>query len=249
MEKLPISVGILSWHSDKTLRNTLDSYVANGLFDIVDDVKIFFQETNSRDREIAEEYGIPRIESESNIGIGKAFLELAKYAKYTNFLTLEHDFMLFENIHTTYERLRSGTYLLGYRVSDAIRYRHRIAPGYPLFTANVYKGNELNHYDQEIDAVSPHLIDSLHWIEHPDKEFPDKITKEGNWYYTDSRWANFTNNPTMYKTDFYINKIGPFAGNDIALEGSIGKWWNRQRFNVAAGEGLFTHYDLQKYPK
>ena len=40
MKKLPISIGILSWHSGQVLVDTLTTYYNNGLFDIVDDFRI-----------------------------------------------------------------------------------------------------------------------------------------------------------------------------------------------------------------
>ena len=40
MEKLPISIGILSWKSGQTLVNTLTTYYNNELFNYVNDVTI-----------------------------------------------------------------------------------------------------------------------------------------------------------------------------------------------------------------
>ena len=48
MEKLPISIGILSWKSGQTLVNTLTTYHDNGLFDLVNDVCILFQEFSKK---------------------------------------------------------------------------------------------------------------------------------------------------------------------------------------------------------
>ena len=52
MEKLPISIGILSWHSGQVLVDTLTTYHNNGLFDMVNDVTILFQEFNEQDYQI-----------------------------------------------------------------------------------------------------------------------------------------------------------------------------------------------------
>ena len=94
MEKLPLSIGILSWKSGQTLVDTLHTYYQNGLLDITDDIKLFFQECSDEDRQIAEHFGVNYIASHNNIGIVKAFIELAKSAKYENFLILEHDWKL-----------------------------------------------------------------------------------------------------------------------------------------------------------
>lgn len=246
MEKLPISIGILSWKSNTTLKNTINSYIKNGLFDIVYDIKIFFQEFSTEDQTIADNYGLQYIYSSTNIGIGKAFVALANQSLCDNILLLEHDWVLIENKETTFNRLSTGLQLLNNNIS-AVKYRHRKHPGPPLFSQRVYEHNELNHYDKEIDAVSPHLLECIHWIDHPEKEFSDKITKKNNHFITTSKWANWTNNPCMYKKSFYLEYVPNFAGSGVDLEGKIGKWWNRQNFMVAHGEGLFTHNDLLKY--
>jgi hypothetical protein len=102
------------------------------------------------------------------------------------------------------------------------------------------------------------LLESIHWREKPDEVFPDKITtistsieltdlpiRRLRFFKTDSRYANFTNNPAMYLTEFLRDKVVPRAfGDGIKLEVDIQDWWQEQRFNVAQGEGLFTHMRL-----
>ena len=44
MKKLDLSIGILAWKNIKTLGKTLDTFLDNGLLDIVEDITIFFQE-------------------------------------------------------------------------------------------------------------------------------------------------------------------------------------------------------------
>jgi len=247
MEKLPISIGILAWHSGQTLVNTLESYYNNGLFDIVNDVNILFQEVTDEDKQIADHFGVNYIGLDENIGIGKAFIKLTELAETENVLVLEHDWLLIENEATTYTRLKSGLELLNKDFS-CIRYRHRHTPGYPHFSFQ-YQGRELDYYDNELECTSPHLLDSIHWIQDPDKQFEDKIQKQGEYYTTTSRWGNWTNNPCLYKKDFYLNTVTQFAGNGADLEGNISKWWAQQSYKVAHGEGLFMHKDLGKYGK
>jgi hypothetical protein len=244
MKKLPISIGILAWNSGQVLVDTLTTYYNNGLFDIVNDTTILFQEVSTQDVEIAKHFGLDFIGLQSNIGIGKAFIKLTENAQTDNVLILEHDWNLIENEATTYIRLHSGIDMLdnGY---DAIRYRHRREPGNPHFSFR-HRGNELNYYDDEIQCTSPHLLDSVHWLE-PAVKFPDKIQKIGDYFITTSRWGNWTNNPTMYKKQFYLDTVTQFAGGGIDLEGNISKWWAQQTFGVAHGEGLFKHNDWQKY--
>jgi hypothetical protein len=244
MEKLPLSIGILSWNSGQTLVNTLATYYENGLFDIVNDYKILFQEVSDQDKQIADYFSVPYIGLNNNIGIGKAFIQLTEQAQTDHILILEHDWQLIENLETTHSRLNSGIQLLenGFK---CIRYRHRNQPGNPHFSfRNI--GKELDYYDPEIECTSPHLLDSLHWL-NPAESFPDKIQQDGEYFVSTSRWGNWTNNPCLYKKDFYLDVVKPFAGDGIALEGNISRWWAQQNYKVAHGEGLFKHVDLVKY--
>jgi hypothetical protein len=246
MEKLPLSIGILSWNSGQTLINTLTTYYEKGLFNIINDYKILFQEISEHDKNIADYFSIPYIGFDSNIGIGKAFIKLTEQSQTDNILILEHDWQLIENLETTHSRLSSGIQLLekGFK---CVRYRHRNQPGNPHFSfRNI--GKELDYYDPEIECTSPHLLDSLHWL-NPAESFPDKIQQDGEYFISTSRWGNWTNNPCLYKKDFYLDVVKPFAGDGIALEGNISRWWAQQNYKVAHGEGLFKHVDLIKYKK
>ncbi len=244
MLKLPLSIGILAWKSGQTLVDTLHSYYMNGLFDLVNDTTILFQQVGDEDIQIADHFGLSYIGLSDNIGIGNGFLTLTENAKSENVMVLEHDWQLIEGKKITRDRLESGIQLLD-REFDVVRYRHRTVPGYPHFSFR-HMGNELGYYDEEIGCTSPHLLDSLHWLD-PSQEFGDKIQKQGEYFTTTSRWGNWTNNPCMYKKEFYINTVTPFAGDGIRLEGNISKWWAEQEFKVAHGEGLFKHYDPIKY--
>lgn len=244
MEKLPISIGILSWKSGQTLVNTLTTYHDNGLFDLVNDVCILFQEFSEEDKQTAEHFNLPYIAKSNNIGIGKAFLELTEQAKTDNVLVLEHDWKLIEDKSTTLNRLTSGLELLDSGFS-CIRYRHRQHPGQPHYSFK-YQGRELKYYDEEIECTSPHLLDSVHWCD-PYTNFPDYINKEKEYFTTTSRYGNWTNNPCLYKKNFYLTTVNQFAGEGIDLEGNISRWWAQQTYKVAHGEGLFKHIDEGKY--
>lgn len=246
--KLPISIGILAWNSGQVLVNTLKTYFDTKLVKMVNDTTILFQEFSEQDKEIADHFGLPYIPKERNIGIGSAFIELTQIAKTDIILLLEHDWkILNETPQSVYNQLDRGVQLLddGYH---CIRYRHRKNPGHPHFSFK-HKGNELNYYDKEIEAKSPHLLDSVHWLD-PAKEFPDKIQKKDKFYVTTSKWGNWTNNPCIYNKDFYLNTVEPFIGSGIDLEGNISKWWNRQDFKVAHHSvGIFSHIDENKYKR
>jgi len=107
---------------------------------------------------------------------------------------------------------------------------------------------ELTYYDDEIGCQSPHLLDSVHWLD-PAIEFPQFINKSEDMFWTTSRYGNWTNNPCLYKKQFYLDVVRPFAGEGIGLEGNISKWWAEQQYKVGHNEGLFKHNDWQKYGK
>lgn len=246
MEKLPVSICILSWKTGKTLRNTLKSYKKYGLLDIVDDILILFQEVTEDDKRLADQYNIRYIGLKENIGIGKGMKMLAENAACENILFLEHDWQLLEDQNTTLSRLRSGLEMLD-NGFDVVRYRSRENPGYPLISIR-HKGNELDYYDDWHECTSPHLLESLHWLD-PAAEFPDKIQKQDEYFITTSRWANWTNNPYLVRKKFLLETIIPFSGETASLERNIAAWWVKQSFKIAQGEGLFMHNDLTKYPK
>lgn len=245
--KLPISIGILAWNSGQTLVDTLKTYYENGLLDIATDVTILFQEISQQDYEIANHFKLNFIGMQENIGIGNAFIKLTEFAKTENVLVLEHDWNLIENKDITYDRLKSGLDLMDSDNVDVVRYRHRRDPGSPHYSFK-YQGRELDYYDAEIECTSPHLLDCVHWTENPDIKFSDYIYKKLGYYITTARYGNWTNNPCIYKKQFYLDTVKKFAGSGIELEGNISKWWATQSNLVAHGEGLFKHVDLKKYP-
>jgi hypothetical protein len=159
---------------------------------------------------------------------------------------LEHDWNLIENEATTFIRLQKSIKAIEMGL-DVVRLRHRREPGHPHFSFQ-YKGRELTYYDDWHEVTSPHLLDSVHWCE-PDIEFPEQIKKSEDMFHTTSRYGNWTNNPCLYRKEFYLNVIEPFMGEGIDLERKIAYWWPRQDFKVGHNEGLFKHNDWQKYGK
>jgi hypothetical protein len=246
MDKLPIGLGILSWRSNQSIQNTLRSLQKNGLLDFCSSQNIFFQEVRKSDKELAERYQLRVISSIDNVGIGKAFLELAESIQEPYIILLEHDWQLVANRLETYKHLADAIYLLESGVS-CVRLRHRRKYGNPHYSIGKYFNNELEYYDDWIKLHHPHLIDTLHWVERPDLRWPDKIEKIEDFFFCDSRYANWTNNPCLFEREFFINTVKEFVGDGIELERNISYWWARQNFKVAQGEGLFMHNDKDKY--
>jgi hypothetical protein len=244
--KLPLSIGILAWHSGETLVRTLKSYQRNGLLDAVSDIRILFQEASEEDRKIAQQFAIPGIFLEQNIGLGKGFSHLAKAADCENVLLLEHDWKLIENADFTYQRLAESLALIG-SGTDCVRLRHRRRFGYPHMAVNQFRKRPADYVDDWILLGYSHLLESIHWRESPELDWPGKIEKVNDYFKTLSCHGCFTNNPCIYRKDFYLKNVAPFAGDGISNEENISYWWARQHFKIAQGEGLFEHDDRKKY--
>jgi hypothetical protein len=237
---LDISILILSWKHHDTLLNTLESYKKNNLLSIAKEKIIFFQETSDKDIEIAKHYDCKYISTDKNIGIGSGLYELACTASSPYILFLENDWELICDESTTYNRLAAGITLLNQYNIDVIRYRHRVKYGHPNYALQ-FAGKELS---------APFcLLESSYWLENPEIKFPDYIKKiqiESEYFYiTSSKNANFTNNPTLYNREFYLNIVKPYITPGFEPESSIQKWWEKQNYKVAQGEGLFFHNRLE----
>ena len=238
---LDISLLILSWKGHQTLINTLESYKNNGLLDVAREKIIYFQEISEEDKKIALKYGCTYIGDSRNTGIGTGLYELAKAATSEYILFLENDWELICNKVDTEKRLTAGISLLSDRNVNVIRYRHRYKFGLPNYALQ-FEGKELS---------SPFcLLESSYWIVNPEIKFPDYITKQTinseYFYLAASKNANFTNNPTMYKKKFYIDIVTPFTKEGFEPESSMQKWWEKQNYIVAQGEGLFYHNRIDR---
>jgi hypothetical protein len=225
------TLAVLSWSAHKTLRNTLESYKTFGLDKLAKQKLIFFQEISPVDLQIAQKYGYTAIGDKTNIGIAQGYKRLVDKSTQPFFLFLENDWVLLEKPD---QQIQEGINLLDRGIVNVVRYRHRRFPGDPLWTRQ-FKDNE---YERPT-----HLLDCVHWTENPNEKFPE-IHKRSydalTWYMADAGYANWTNNPTLFKTEFLQHIIMPRIGSRDA-EVDLQDWWAQQRYWVAQSDGLFTH--------
>jgi hypothetical protein len=239
---MSLSIGILSWGAHLTLENSLSSYKSNGLFDLADEISIFFNKITNKDIVIARKYGLEYLGDAKNIGIGKALKVLVNQSRCDYFLFLENDWVLVENKEITERRIQTAIRLLNENMADVVRLRHRFKYGDPLYTA-IFKEDEME---------SPgYLSDCIHWAKEPEKKFPQLISKisidNEDWFFMSSKYACYTNNPCIYKKDFLETNVIPFAvGGGAALEDDIFPWWREQNFTIYQGAGLFEHKRLDR---
>lgn len=221
-----MTLAVLSWGAHRTLINTLESYKTFGIS--APEKIIYFQEITNEDKRIADKYGFKYIGSKDNLGIAKAYRKLLSEATEDTFLFLENDWVALESGDT----IIKAQELLYAGLVDVVRLRHRRFPGSPLWTLQ-FKGNEYTR--------PSHLLDSVHWQEHPEKVFPE-IIKVVEFYMTSAKYANWTNNPTIASTEWLrktiVDKTG---GKDIEVD--LQQWWEKQEhISVAQHEvGIFTH--------
>lgn len=237
MEKF--SIGILTWKSYDTLKNTLESYRKNGLLQLTDDIILFAQEGTVEDTKLAAEYGITFvIVKNNNVGIGQAFNDLFKHARYDKVMILENDWVLIEDKPTTEKVINETIEALDGIVHFA-RLRHVKSPGDPLYTRQ-FAGREMDSPE--------HLLDSIHWLGDDLKyEYPDKIGEIKGFLFTDSEFGNHTNNPFMCTKEFYNTHIKPYTGEGLELEGKIREYWQKAHHVVAHSKiGLFTHFRIDR---
>ena len=243
MDKLPLTIGILSWGARATLLNTLESYKEAGLLDLAAQVFVFFQEISQDDIDIANEYGLEYTGVNTNIGIAEGYKAMLLNITQPNYLFLENDWMIDRNNHSprfVADQIVDGKLFLNAPIhhpdrADVVRYRSRNLPGNPLWTRQ-FENHELWRPE--------HLLDAIHWrSDRQMEEFRDKIQVGAyGFYHTTSQYANWTNNPHMVRTEWIRGLADKFGSGDI--ERDFQGWWEQQEFRVAQGEGLFTHWRL-----
>jgi hypothetical protein len=231
---------ILSWHSTLTLVNTLESYRYYGLDELASQKTIFFQEITGRDIKIAKEYGYDYIGDPNNIGIAAAYKQLVDHTTSDLFLFLENDWELLRDPLMT---MNDAIGLLDTGWIDVAKLRSRFSPGEPLWSRQ-YTGKEREHPTFMLDAV--HWRQDWEMLElRPEIQMYHSNISEEAWFLTDAKHANWTNNPTMFRTDWLRETILPRLSGDI--EKALQPWWEQQEdIRVAQGLGLFTHRRLDR---
>ena len=131
-----LTVGLLT-HEPKSMRDSLATYEAMGLFDVVSEFLVY---VNKRRPEVdieLEPYvkkypGVVRVMGdEHNYGIARAMSFLTGNASQPYFLFLERDFQLIEPSTCVYEQLVSGIEIIKKKKAHVVRYRHKLHPGRP----------------------------------------------------------------------------------------------------------------------
>lgn len=262
-DKFKISVGILARGNElETLQLSVNSWVQFQLFDYVDEIIFMINEKSEEMLNYIEDeilskrkYNVRVLASETNVGILNGINYLLGNATNEYMLFLEKDFRLVEPIGCTVEQIRAGLNLLSSKKADVVKYRSRHNPGRPNWADVTYRGRE-----DDVFGIQPNLLCNFyHWIDDPDKRWPNHFkvcSSDPTFYCVDSEFCNWTNNPFIISKywwfEQYVFKFPEIANSppDFNLEGFM-NWhpgaWNTRKFTVAEGDGLFKHCDANNF--
>ncbi len=261
MQKLSLSIGILSWKGYKSLHNALKSYEKNGLNSMISSKFICLPEYTNEGINLSKKFGYKPLLYKKNLGILDGFKQLAKQMPDGPLLLLENDLPLVENKLKTYDQLCLSLDLLNKKKTAQIRLRSREFPGTPFVAIEKYNlywqdglANKFRRLMRPYKARK--LIGTSVYLEkNPDLKHPKYIKKVANGFYSVSTQVlNWSNLAIIVDKDFYLKKIikraelvknrkkiNGFKNIEIQLND---EWWRNQNWEIILGPGLFTHERL-----
>lgn len=139
-----ITFGMLT-HEPRSMRDSLATYEALGLFDVVDEFLVYVNKRTPPVDEVLAPYAkkyAPRFKvmgDAHNYGIARGINFLTGNASNPFILFLERDFQLIEPATCIAEQLAAGVKLIRSKAADVVRYRHRKHPGRPNWAERMYK--------------------------------------------------------------------------------------------------------------
>ena len=273
MNKLPISVGILSFKAYKTIENTLQQYSDMNFFSIFQEAKVFFQTFCEKDKEIAEKFNIDYEKREDNIGIQGGVEWIIKTLKSDYVLFLENDFHLLYDLNKTFTILEKSLKLIQSGKIDMMRLRSRFIVGEQFEDVRKYtryfKPQKIhpNFIDfEKIHRTIPFLkylrplkakrmsVRSL-FIEQYPENICNQIKREDDYFTVDSSVLNWTNAPTLISRELFL-KLIDYANKHPSSRTVYGfqdlekplncRWWRKQHFKIGVGDGILTHNRLDR---
>tara|TARA_B100000683_G_C12426548_1_gene529981 strand:- start:344 stop:1150 length:807 start_codon:yes stop_codon:yes gene_type:complete len=247
VQKFPICVSVLAFEGVRTLNQTLHTNTI--LFKLVKETHVLFQQIDDPRRRawaenLSSKYSLISHFQDKNIGQRLAFAELVSFCTQPFILVLEEDFKAAADAHFA-EQLQLGIHFLKSGTS-AFRLRSRKFPGEPNYIHESWLRSGGAHGGR---IPATHLIEYVTW-----DDAPEEYIKELNVCYrhpktwcTSSKHAQYTNNPTLYSTDFLRWLVSQVpADADLPFEGWLTRFWAQQSFTVAYSDGLFTHERLDR---
>ncbi len=259
MNKLSLSVGILSWRGYDSLHNSLKSYEKNGLHSIIKFKIICLPEYTDEGIKLSKRYNYKTLLFEKNLGILQGFKELAKVMPDGPLLLLENDLPLIESKKETIFQLEKAVKLLYQYDAVQVRLRSKINPGSPFVALEKYK----KYWSKDFFSKLRRLIrpykakklagTSVYAIDGPELIHKDYIFKLGDdgFYSVSTNVLNWSNLAIIVDKHFFLNTIIPQAEgvknkkkingfNNIEIELNS-EWWRNKDWKIIITPGLFTH--------
>lgn len=250
------SVGILSWKAHETIRKTLTSYETNRLRACFDEAVIHFNSRSAEDDAIAQAFGWTAAGDERNLGLLEGTEQLARDMSGEVLLMLQNDCPVCVPEAEMAAYLREAKELIISGKADIVRCRHRwnVGEGFSdCFNYQKYyqPGGKrtLKGWLRPLKAIR--MIGRSPYVEqHPETIFPKYIRREGNFLIVDSAVINFTDQPFLIRKDFLLElcsyakahpKKRTLNGFQVLELNLNCRWWRKQHYRIAVGEGCFTH--------
>lgn len=241
---------LLTWRDLEATCESIETWGSAGLLDGAEKIA-YVNELDQRKKAVLKgEFGFHVLGTPENKGIAAALSALFEEAQSPYSIFLEHDWHAVGSPSEVRRQVQASEHLLDQGFADAVRLRHRVHYGEPLYS---------RHLGASVFTDQPrHSMDCVHWCDDPvaaagDDRFWSSSYDNGDLQLepvpvlsTSCQYAAYTNNPTMYRTKFLKQKLGPFCSqlgfSDV--EKSIGFWWNAQALVVARPDpGIFMHVD------
>lgn len=235
-----IGLAILTHNRPDILNQTLKSYKEKGFLDFFDEKIILLQENLYETRKIAEKYDLKIYSTENNIGIGPGNNFLIDKLNTDYFIICQDDFKLIKDNYNT--QIYNAIKLIDDNYINCCRLRNLQNPGEPMCSSKRYLKP-----DGDLDTTNSSGCLYYNFITNPDKMYPDifnNYNTENNIWILESKYANYTENPCLYKRDWYIENI--YELNKIGgrnAENNVQVFWQNQNFKIGMAEGIFTHAD------
>ena len=251
-------LGLLCWKNYNTFARALESYERAGLFDLVGETLVWFQEIDDEARALASRFGLPCDGSPDNRGILGGFKALAGAMTSDVLLLLENDLPLIEPQAEAARQIALATRAVRAGDVQVFRLRHTAEPGQKFNTleqSRRYHGAGLAPLIRRTlrPGKARRLAGTSLYAEPlPELAFPDLVTRmpEG-WLKISAACLPWTNQSIMVRRDFFLETI--IAGaqarpSSRTVNGfpDIEKEWNTPRWRasgwtIGADTGLFTH--------
>lgn len=235
-----IGLAILTHNRPKVLERTLNSYKENNFFKIFDQKIILLQENLPEVRKVAEKFDLTIYSTEKNIGIGYGNNFLINKLNTDYFIICQDDFKL---INSNINEINDGVNMIKEGLINCFRLRSLKTPGDPCYSCN-----RLPRPNGDLEKTHICSILYKNFIKEPHKDNRFKNIFKYNKYYDcyilSSKYANYTENPCIYKKDWYLKNLSKFnkIGGTLA-ENNIQSFWEVKNFKIGIKKGIFTHDD------